>query len=225
MRVDIINEKDGSVSLLIYWPKFIKNCGKYERLLGDMNFRRGYVDGREICRQQLWFCDPQMKIADTWKTEHDRWKPNEYPVWIKKLQQKVQKKLDENLKDIFTTYKKSTKDFKFNNVLVNKYRDGQDFIPAHKDNETIFGNNPTIVSLSFGDTRTFSLNRVKYNPSYPRKMPLDHRQKYLNRKFTLRSGDLLIMAGSVQKYFSHEILKSDSKLPRYNLTFREKALV
>jgi alkylated DNA repair dioxygenase AlkB len=221
MRIDIINEIDGTMSLLVYYPNFIKNIEKYEKMLENTHFYSGYVNSREISRQQIWFSDPDTsKISENWKLQHDRWQANKYPQWLLKLQTKIEKRLNNELSDIFKS--KYINPIRFNNVLINKYRDGNDFIPHHRDNENIFGENPTIVSLSFGDTRDFVLNRVVYNRLFPKKMPNDKKNSYLNRKFTLKSGDLLIMAGSVQKYFSHSLLKSNTKLTRYNLTFRYK---
>ena len=40
-------------------------------------------------------------------------------------------------------------------------------------------------------------------------------------KITLPSGSLFIMAGSIQKYFSHEIPKTYSNKTRYSMTFRQ----
>ena len=40
--------------------------------------------------------------------------------------------------------------FKFNSVLLNRYRDGNDRMGFHSDNEPSLGREPTIASLSFG---------------------------------------------------------------------------
>ena len=40
-------------------------------------------------------------------------------------------------------------------------------------------------------------------------------------RIKLKHGSMFIMAGAIQKYFSHEIPKTDSKDTRYSLTFRE----
>ena len=45
----------------------------------------------------------------------------------------------------------------FNSVLVNLYRDGQDSVSWHSDNEAINGKEPTIESLSLVETRRFDL--------------------------------------------------------------------
>ena len=45
----------------------------------------------------------------------------------------------------------------FNSVLANYYRNGNDSIGSHSDNEKELGDDPIIASLSFGSTRTFEL--------------------------------------------------------------------
>ena len=47
----------------------------------------------------------------------------------------------------------------FNSVLANLYRDGHDHVPWHSDDERSLGPEPTIASLSFGDTRNFQLRK------------------------------------------------------------------
>jgi len=47
----------------------------------------------------------------------------------------------------------------FNSVLANLYRDGHDHVSWHSDDEPSLGHQPTIASLSFGDTRIFQLRK------------------------------------------------------------------
>ena len=47
----------------------------------------------------------------------------------------------------------------FNSVLANLYRDGHDHVSWHSDDEPSLGQQPTIATLSFGDTRTFQLRK------------------------------------------------------------------
>ena len=50
----------------------------------------------------------------------------------------------------------------------------------------------------------------------------DNKKSFLNFDIELKHGSLFIMAGSSQKYFSHEIPTETKKLGvRYSLTFRE----
>ena len=43
----------------------------------------------------------------------------------------------------------------FNSVLMNWYRDGEDYINWHTDAEKELGQNPIIASINFGATRRF----------------------------------------------------------------------
>ena len=47
----------------------------------------------------------------------------------------------------------------FNSMLANLYRDGHDSVAWHSDDEPSLGQNPTIASLSFGDTRNFEMRK------------------------------------------------------------------
>ena len=95
----------------------------------------------------------------------------------------------------------------FNSVLINKYRDGSDYVSWHQDNEKELGIDPIIASLSFGETRNFKLRNVA--------------NKDLKVEVKLEHGDLLIMGPSIQTYWQHELPKSKANNNcRYNLTFR-----
>jgi len=95
----------------------------------------------------------------------------------------------------------------FNSVLANLYRDGQDSMGWHADNEPELGPYPVIASLSLGATRTFSLRNFE-KPRQSLKIPLKH-------------GSLILMDGCTQQDWQHAILKTTKCLePRINLTFR-----
>lgn len=95
----------------------------------------------------------------------------------------------------------------FNSVLLNLYRDGNDKMGWHSDNEKELGPDPCIASLSFGATRYFDLK---------------HKQDKTKRfRFELSSGMLLVMSGSLQEYWLHQVPQQKKvKEPRINLTFR-----
>ncbi len=96
---------------------------------------------------------------------------------------------------------------KFNAVLLNLYRDGNDSVGWHSDDEKELGNNPIIASLTLGEERMFHL-RHKNN-------------KLLKSKFLLQHGSLLLMKGKTQHFWQHQIPKSMKvSKPRINLTFR-----
>ena len=94
----------------------------------------------------------------------------------------------------------------FNGVLVNHYRDGNDHLGWHADNEIVNGPEPTIASISLGAERRFDF---KHNvTSEVVKVLLPH-------------GSLLVMSGLSQSCWQHRIPKETHlTLPRINLTFR-----
>ncbi|AMM51116.1 2OG-Fe(II) oxygenase [Rufibacter sp. DG15C] len=95
----------------------------------------------------------------------------------------------------------------FNSVLLNLYRNGQDSMGWHADDEPELGKNPVIASISLGQERSFHFR---------------HRtQTGLKEKLLLSSGSLLLMAGETQHHWQHQVPKSAKPLePRINLTFR-----
>ncbi len=95
----------------------------------------------------------------------------------------------------------------FNSVLLNRYRDGDDGMGWHSDNEPELGPAPVIASLSLGAGRRFLLRRRD-----------DHAKK---AEVLLDHGDLLVMGGQTQRLYQHGLPKSARPLAeRLNLTFR-----
>lgn len=96
---------------------------------------------------------------------------------------------------------------RFNSVLLNYYRDGNDSVAWHSDNEKALGSHPTIASVSLGQVRAFDIRNKT-----------DHTQKY---SIKLEHGSLLLMKGNLQTEWDHRIAKSTRPMgPRLNLTFR-----
>ena len=95
----------------------------------------------------------------------------------------------------------------FTTVLLNYYRDGKDSNGWHADNEKELGRNPVIASVSFGAERNFHL---QHNTIKEQKL-----------KINLEHGSLLIMKGTTQHFWKHQIPKTTKGIgPRINLTFR-----
>lgn len=95
---------------------------------------------------------------------------------------------------------------RFNSVLLNRYRDGEDAMGWHADNEPELGEQPVIASVSLGCERRFDLR---------------HRARGLNRQVVLPHGSVLIMAGTTQQHWVHQIARSKKiTTPRINLTYR-----
>jgi len=110
------------------------------------------------------------------------------------------------LYNLKTLIEKET-NIKFNTVLLNLYRDGNDSNGWHSDDEKELGDNPVIASLSLGAKRYFHLKHKK--------------DKELKFKIPLEHGSLLLMKGTTQHYWLHQLPKSKKVTePRINLTFR-----
>ena len=98
-------------------------------------------------------------------------------------------------------------DVDFNSCLINRYRNGDDYMSYHSDSEKELKSNPQIFSISFGARRDFLL---KHNVS-----------KEIV-KVSLGHGDLLIMEDETQHYWKHSIPKRKNvNQERLNLTFRK----
>ena len=96
----------------------------------------------------------------------------------------------------------------FNSVLLNYYRDENDGMGMHSDDERELGEQPAIASVSLGEERDFILR---------------HRQRkdLSTVKLPLSSGSLLLMQGDTQQHWRHGINKLKRRCgPRINLTFR-----
>ena len=99
-------------------------------------------------------------------------------------------------------------DATFNAVFLNLYRDHNDSMGFHSDDERELGKNPVIASLTFGATRTFLLKH-----KFKKELPLV--------KVPLESGTVLLMKGATQHNWKHGINKQTTPCgPRVNLTFR-----
>lgn len=97
----------------------------------------------------------------------------------------------------------------FNSLLVNYYRDGNDHVSWHADDEKELGTNPAIASLSFGEVRRFQLRHRSKKELAP--VTLD-----------LEAGSLLLMKGPLQHHWVHRIAKTARpRGGRINLTFRK----
>jgi len=96
----------------------------------------------------------------------------------------------------------------FNSALLNLYRNGNDSVAWHSDQEGNSGPNPVIASVTFGESRMFKLRHKFRKDIAPIEIPLHH-------------GSFLLMAGTTNSFWQHQVPKtSRDVLPRINLTFR-----
>lgn len=142
----------------------------------------------KIPRLNAWYGDPEAKYqySGTWFE----------PIpWTKDLAK-------------ICSYLEQLTHFKFNSCLANLYRDGNDSVAWHADNEPQLGKNPAIASVSFGETRRFQLKH-RTDKSIAR-LDLD-----------LPDNSLLLMSGELQHHWIHQVPKTRKPCSaRLNLTFR-----
>jgi len=95
----------------------------------------------------------------------------------------------------------------YNGILINRYKDGEDYIGAHSDDEKALAPSG-VISLSYGATRTFRIR--------------DKVTGKIVENVKLTTGDLAIMSGDFQKEFTHEIpIEKRIKDERISFTFRK----
>jgi alkylated DNA repair dioxygenase AlkB len=141
-------------------------------------------------RKTAMFSDPGIKYSYSGLQHKTH-------VWTQELQ-----KLKRNIE--------RTANSDFNLVLLNLYRDGNDSMGWHSDDEKELGENPIIASISLGVERPFKFRPKKNNPN----------QKPFS--VSLNNGSLLLMKGETQHYWQHSIAKSRKvNSERINLTFRK----
>jgi alkylated DNA repair dioxygenase AlkB len=97
--------------------------------------------------------------------------------------------------------------YRFNSVLVNLYRTGEDYVGWHADNEPELGSQPFIASLTFGAERQFAFR---------------HKKSSEQGRLLLRSGSLLVMQPDFQHHWLHSVpIEKSLAQGRINLTFRK----
>ena len=101
-------------------------------------------------------------------------------------------------------------DLDFNSALLNYYRDGDDSMGWHSDDEPELGAAPAIASLSLGDSRDF-----RFRP-----FPGRHQAGSPTHTVTLENGSLLLMLPPTQEFWQHSLPRRARRGPRINITFR-----
>ena len=181
-------------NLLEYFPGFLdpqQSISLMHQLIKETPWRQQIIQmyGKEVITPRLtaWFGDSNK----SYQFSGTKFDPVPWTLELYELKEKIQKATG----------------LPFNSVLLNFYRDGNDSVAWHSDNEKELGINPHIASLSIGQARQFEFRHKS-----------DHSRKY---GLSLENGSLLIMKGDLQHQWEHRIPKSG--LPareRINLTFR-----
>ena len=186
----------------------------YERLTKDytyplkpvlegLTFYTGKYNHYSVKRDQIWFHEHNRYINPDWPV-YERWIPHEYPSQFIKLQNSISKRVNEVLRT-------TERDFLPNSLLLNRYNTGDNIIPQHQDSEIMFGDNPTVAVYSLGAKRIIRFTLISDKTSIT--------------DIELENNSLLIMAGTTQKYYYHELLKDERVTDtRYSFTFRNHVL-
>lgn len=150
--------------------------------------------GRELPSPRLscWIGDP----GTGYTYSGTRFEPRPWPEPLLDLRQRVERDCDA----------------RFNSVLANLYRDGDDAMGWHSDDEPELGHAPVIASLSLGATRRFRLR--------PKRAKVVG-ERVASQAIELEHGSLLRMAGETQRHYQHALPRTRSvRDARINLTFR-----
>ncbi|UAA39559.1 alpha-ketoglutarate-dependent dioxygenase AlkB [Paraneptunicella aestuarii] len=178
---------------LAYYPQFlaVERADHYltvlrESLAWKQEQIQLYGKSHLIPRLQAWYGDPEAKYQYSGL-------PMQPVPWTKEL---LELKLQ-------CEYQLTCS---FNSVLANWYRDGNDSMGFHADNEPELGAQPVIAAVSLGQERVIRFR---------------HKNKKDTLALHLQHGSLLVMAGNTQSYWQHGISKSKRTLnDRISLTFR-----
>ena len=190
MKQEIINHQNLDIILDKFFLNQSDANNLYDRCLNDISWQSSAIImfGKKIDvpRLECWYGDLGCEYTYSGKSL----KRFEFPNFLLNLRMLIEKKVNSN----------------FNSVLANLYRDGQDSMGLHADDEKELGNEPVIASISLGENR-----------------PIIFQNKQTKEKVTFDQphGSLLVMQGKTQDHWKHAINKSKKiDKPRINLTFR-----
>ncbi len=179
---------------LVYWPSlFAENTVElFEALMKQVAWQSETIRiagvERLVPRLTAWYGDKEAHYRYS-GVDHN---PMEWIQVLKNLRTKIE----------------SVTGVQFNSALCNLYRNGQDSVAWHSDDEVELGVNPVIASVSFGAPRSFQLK----HKNHPK----------LRHKMSLTSGSLLLMKGSTQSHWQHQVPKEPMVTEsRINITFRK----
>lgn len=205
---EVIIDKAGDVKLYRQWLSAQEADKYFEQLHTEIQWQQSpiRIQGKQlfIPRLNAWYGDADCHYAYS----GIRFAPLPWSPTL--LNIKAQ--LEDFLTKQAAHSKPCNSPVRFNSVLANLYRNGQDSVAWHADDEPELGAMPFIASISLGAERRFSL---KPKPSVSEGLllkPLD---------VDLSHGSLLVMAGATQQNWLHQVAKTRRvDQARINLTFR-----
>ncbi len=169
--------------------QFLEHLDQLEFNLPEESMVKIRGKWHKIPRLQTGYGDKGKKYSFSGTTVEARdWSTVE---WLQEMVRDVEKEVGER-----PTY-----------VLINKYRNGNDRIGWHRDDERDLKKDTPIVSITFGAERDFLLRRYKDNS--------------IKDRLVLHHGSLLVMPYSMNLVWEHSVpIRKRIATARYNLTWR-----
>lgn len=211
-------------SVFIEIPNFLSadEIAHYESLLTSTHdWKAGEFASGATPRLQKWFQDDARYFSKHWTNQDlERWKSSPADPWLSELRTRIQAAIDKLFETQIDGIYKGCRRPLFNSTLINYYRDGNDYIRYHKDDEKVFGDNPTIAMLTFGCPREL---KFKWTSDRSATFSSKHHEPHENDKsYLVEPGTLFLMAGAVQKCYWHGVERDPSITEsRFSMTFRE----
>jgi alkylated DNA repair dioxygenase AlkB len=181
---------DGELRLVEGFLSASKAATRFQSLQSELDWQEEalVIAGRQVMVPRLvcWYGDPGARYRYS-GVSHE---PAPWTPALAQLREEVEQRSGS----------------RFNSVLGNLYRTGQDSMGWHADKEKELGPDPVIASLSLGATRRFLLR---------------HNRTREQIELSLTDGSLLIMGGRLQHAWRHCVPKAPRGAEaRINLTFR-----
>ena len=174
----------------IQWKQVYNKYGK--------EWKQVYNKYGKVLRASAWYTANSCSCF--YKYAGQRWEPIPFEPWMYEAANRIKSMLA--ISD------------ELNGINFNRYDDFSQSLYFHSDDEPIFQKSDgtaTIVSLSFGATRTFAFK-------------LSSEADESAKSVKLKSGDILTMEGRTQQFFKHAVLPDPpdgcEQQVRYNATFR-----
>ena len=180
-------------SEITFWPSWLGSTEADDLLaiaIDQVTWRQDniHIAGKSIPipRLQNWYGDP----TTSYTYSRIKLQAVAFPPWMELLRRRVERQTGNC----------------FNRTLVNYYRDGQDSVDWHADDERELGPEPIIASVSLGQERAFLLR---------------HKTTKERLKINLPHGSLMMMGPGIQEHRHHSVAKDKNVVgPRINFTFR-----
>jgi len=189
-RPQMLLEEQGSI--VDYWPNFLSRSSDwFASLEAEIPWQQHHVRlfGRELAAPRLssWHGDR----GASYRYSGTRYEPQPWTPTLARIRAQLERELGVG----------------FNAVLANRYKDGNDAMGWHCDDEPELGSEPVIASISLGASRDFQLKRKLRG------------RAVINLALADRS--LLIMRGHCQRDWLHGLPRRKGVTQaRINLTFR-----